>query len=99
MTTNYSLKLISFINENGSMDIVPNSWISFDIEAGVLVCKFKPPPYTKDDHKLITTFAKSEMMPPKEWIAYPIEIRGEASKFIINRFLLLFQILLNSTIK
>jgi len=89
MTTIYPFKLISFINENGLMDIVPNNWISFDNHAGVLVCKFKPPPYTKGDYQLIKTSVKSQLMPPEEWMEYPIEIRGEASKFI-NTFLLIF---------
>lgn len=88
-------KLFVFTDEelsDGEMaiDFAPSTWISFDQDKGMLVCKFMPPPYTKKSVNMLDTMRKNLDHPLSGWPNYAIEIRGDAGKLYIIMIYIIF---------
>ncbi|XP_011687473.1 PREDICTED: uncharacterized protein LOC105449787 [Wasmannia auropunctata] len=60
------------------IDLVPTKWIEYDIKKGKFMTKFMPPPYEKEDFKLITDLAKNLADAPDDWVTYGIKVRARA---------------------
>lgn len=81
-------KLIQFVEgcegEHGrSIDIMPSSWITYDIVINHLTTMFMPPPYTTESSEILHCVVKSKANPPVSWPSYKINLVGDASKFIL----------------
>ncbi|XP_068993179.1 uncharacterized protein [Neodiprion pinetum] len=84
----YLYQLVNFKNTSSTqsklldIDILPSTWITFDVDSGQCVGKFMPPPYNDEQgvaamHDLVKNCAP----PPKTWPTHPLELRGQAKTY------------------
>lgn len=80
-------KLVHFVegyeDEQRCIDIVPSSWITYDVVSDHLMTIFMPPPYTTESTEILHCLVKSKSNPPTSWPSYKVNLVGDASKFIL----------------
>lgn len=52
---------------------VASNWICYEEHESPKLL-YLSPPYTSDDHELISSFAKTKAVSPESWMKYPIKI-------------------------
>ncbi|XP_043471280.1 uncharacterized protein LOC122512384 [Leptopilina heterotoma] len=69
------------VNSVKDIDFACKDWIFFDDEENELLCQFMPPPYTNENHRLLTDLLKADAPAPADWPAYPITLKGHAATY------------------
>ncbi|KYN13312.1 hypothetical protein ALC57_14492, partial [Trachymyrmex cornetzi] len=88
-------KLIHFVegyeNEQRCIDIVPSSWITYDVVSDHLMTIFMPLPYTTESTEILHCLVKSKSNPPTSWPSYKVNLVGDAKNYksAVNKLKLL----------